>query len=284
MNGIAPALVTPFDSSGDLDAERLGDLVDWFEERGVNFLVPCGSTGEAPLLTDAERRRVIDTVADAASVPVLAGTGHPGLRATTRATRSAAAAGADAALAVTPYYYVHGQDGLAGYYTELAEAADVPIYPYSVPKFTGVSLEVDTVVRLAEKPAIAGMKDSSGDFGTAMRILRHTRTASFDLLLGDAGVLDPALARGAAGGILGIANVVPGLARDVARAEVRPAEAHDSLCILNEGILGRFGIPGIKYAMRVRGAPAGHPRSPLRPLDESARERIDRQLRDADVV
>lgn len=280
MDGLAPAMVTPFDRAGQLDVERLVELVAWFEARGVDFLVPCGSTGSAPLLTAAERRTVIETVVDAASVPVLAGTGQPGRMATVAASRDAAAAGADGVLVVTPFYYTHEQPALADYYASLVDAVSVPIHLYSVPKFTGTRLEPDTVDQLAGLDGIVGMKDSSGDIATVFRLLEVTANRpSFDLLVGATPAVDPALARGAAGGILGIANVAPALAGDVVSSAERPAPAATRLQHLDTEILGRYGIPGVKCAMRSRGVSAGYPRSPFQPLADAARERIDRTMK-----
>ncbi|MFP4628283.1 MAG: dihydrodipicolinate synthase family protein [Halobacteriales archaeon] len=275
MDGIAPALVTPFDRDGHLDTERLESLVGWIEDLGVDFIVPCGSTGEAPLLTAEERRTVIEVVVGAGEVPVLAGTGHPGRRATVGATADAAEAGADAALVVTPFYYNHDQSTIEAYYRSVADASDIPLHLYSVPPFTDSLIEPETTGRLATHRNVLGMKDSSGDLTVAMRTLDATADAAFDLMIGNAAVLRPAVADGASGGILAIANVAPALA---SRAAAGDADAHRTLVELNDRILARHGIPGVKYAMRRLGAPAGHPRSPHRPLGDAARDAVDAAL------
>jgi 4-hydroxy-tetrahydrodipicolinate synthase len=275
MHGIGPALVTPFDADGGVDQAALRELVSWIEARGVDFLVPCGSTGEAELMTATERARVIEIVADEASVPVLAGTGSPGFKETRRATARAADVGADAALVVTPFYYDHDDETLAAYYEELADVAEIPIYLYSVPAYTGTQLAPETVGRLATHPNVGGMKDSSGDLEAFALERRATADADFDLFVGSGSALAAALDAGADGGVLGLANVAPAETAAVYerhRAGDRQA-AHalnDDLVALNRAVTSRYSVPGVKYAMRQRGAPAGHPRRPHRPLDDEA--------------
>jgi 4-hydroxy-tetrahydrodipicolinate synthase len=274
MHGLGPPLVTPFDEAGDVDHERLRGCVEWVETRGVDFLLACGSTSEAELLTATERESVIETVVEAASVPVVAGTGHPGLRETLQTTRAAHAAGADAALVVTPFYYDHDQETIAAYYREVADAVSLPVYLYAVPVFTGTDLAPETVADLATHPNIAGMKDSTGDIGAFVQARERTREADFDLLTGGAGVLAQALAAGATGAIVALANLLPEQTSAVCGAHERdPARAralNADLVDVNAAVTAEYGIPGLKWAMRERGAPAGYPRSPHRRLDEDA--------------
>ncbi|MEF8780617.1 MAG: dihydrodipicolinate synthase family protein [Haloferacaceae archaeon] len=283
MNGIGPPLVTPFDGDGDVDYGKLRSLVDWVESRGVDFLVPCGSNSEAELMTARERRRVVETVVEAASVPVLAGTGHPGLRETLAATRAAADAGADAALVVTPFYYSHDQATLEAYYRELAGESPLPVYLYSVPAYTGVRLEPETVGRLSSHPNVVGLKDSHASIAEFVRTGRNVAEetgdgTSFDLLIGSASVLAQALDAGAAGGVLALANLAPAATAEVyelaGEDSRRARELNADLVELNVAVTARYGVPGLKWAMRERGAPAGHPRSPHREPDAEARGRL----------
>jgi dihydrodipicolinate synthase/N-acetylneuraminate lyase len=279
MHGTGVPLATPFDEDGDLATDSLREVVSWLEDGGVDFLVPCGSTSEAPLLTDAERDRVIETVADETDLPVVAGTGYAGYRATVGATERAAEAGADAALVVTPYYYDHDPATLSAYYREVADASPVPVYLYSVPKFTGVALDPETVAGLAPHEGIAGIKDSSGDVGRVGRHARGTDGEEFDVLNGSGSVYAHALDAGAVGGILALANVVPGFA---ARIRERHADGDDrgarelnaDLADLNRAVTARFGVAGLKAAMRYRGVPAGRPRRPLRDAGADVRREV----------
>ncbi|MDZ7700893.1 MAG: dihydrodipicolinate synthase family protein [Halobacteriales archaeon] len=287
MHGTGVALVTPFTEHGDIDEAALASLVPELEHRGVDFIVPVGSTGESVLMTPEEQGRVIEVVADAASVPVLAGTGQPGLRATEQATVRAAAAGADAAMVVTPYYYRHDQDALAAYYRELADGSDLPIYAYSVPGKTGVAIEPETAAEIAEHPNVAGLKDSSGDLERLHRELSMTREAAFDVLIGHGGLLAQALEAGASGGILALANVAPERASEVyeryaAGEEAEARSLNAELVELNRAITARYGVPGVKAAMRLRGLPAGHVRKPHRPVGPAAEAELERLVEAAE--
>lgn len=282
MHGVAPPLVTPFTADGDLDEDRLRRLVGWLEDRGVHFLVPCGSTSEAELLTADERARVTEIVVEEATVPVLAGAGHPGYRETMAQVEAATAAGADGVMVVTPFYYSHDQSTLAAYYRDVADAAAVPLYLYSVPVFTHVHLEPATVGELATHPNVAGMKDSRGDLGAFVRTLDATNAAAFDLLTGSANLLAAGLEHGATGAILALANLAPEATVDIyERIDDDRQVAHQrvrELIALNAAITSRHGIPGLKWAMRERGAPAGHPRRPFREPSDTATDELRESL------
>ncbi|MFC7156621.1 dihydrodipicolinate synthase family protein [Halomarina halobia] len=285
MHGTGVPLATPFDESGALDEESLSDLVEWVEARGADFLVPCGSTSEAPLMSPEERTRVIERVADEANAPVLAGTGYAGYAQTIAATETAAEAGADAALVVTPYYYPHAQSTLESYYRRLADESPLPIYLYSVPPFTRVTLEPKAAGALSEHENVVGMKDSSGDMTAFQRI--HTLAGDdFDLLVGAGSVYASALDAGASGGILALANVVPERASEVYRRHAagdddRARELNAALVELNRAVTERYGIPGLKAAMRDRGAPAGYARAPFERVDEAARDELNGLVEEA---
>jgi len=287
MNGTGLPLVTPFDADGELAEDSLRELVTWVTDRGVDFVAPCGSNSEAELMSVEERARVVELVVEEApsDVPVLAGTGHPGLRETLRQTRLAAEAGADAALVVTPFYYTHDEPALVEHYLSLADESEIPIYLYSVPAYTGVSLPVSAVERLASHDNVHGMKDSSGDLETLQRE-RAVTDPSFDLLVGSGSVYAHGLDAGADGGILALANVAPERASEVydrheAGEEARARRTNADLVALNRAVTARFGVPGLKAAMRSRGAPAGLPRRPHRPVDEAVVAELDGLVADA---
>lgn len=285
MNGVGPPLVTPFTEDGVVDHTSLRDLVSWVEQRGVDFLVPCGSNSEAELMTADERSAVIETVTEAADVPVLAGTGSPGYHETLSATEDAADIGADAALVVTPFYYDHEQSALAEYYRRLADAASIPIYLYSVPAYTNTKLEPSTVGELARHPNIAGMKDSSGDISEFIRIVRRTRKAEFDPMIGSGGVFAQALSAGANGGVLALANIAPeasaAIYQEHAENPTTARELNAEFVELNQAITAEHGVPGLKYSMRARGAPAGYSRIPHQPPSDAEKSHLESLL---DVV
>ncbi|KTG08875.1 dihydrodipicolinate synthase family protein [Haloprofundus marisrubri] len=279
MEGIGPPLATPFTEDGDLDEGSLRELVGWVEARGVDFLVPCGSNSEAELMSVEERARVVELVVEEASVPVLAGTGHPGLRETKRQTQLAADAGADGALVVTPFYFPHDEGALETYYREVADDAEIPVYLYSVPPYTNVTLSSDAAGRLADHSNVAGMKDSSGNleaFGRTRRLAGD----EFDFFVGAGSVAAHALDAGADGGILGLANVAPEACAEIyerhREGDTEGArELNASLVELNRAVTSVHGVPGLKAAMRARGAPAGYARAPHRPVDDETREELE---------
>ena len=280
MNGTGVPLVTPFDEDGELDTERLREVLAWVEEGGVDFVVPCGSNSEAELMGVEERARVVEVVAEEADVPVLAGTGHPGLKETLRQTERAAEAGADGALVVTPFYYAHGADALEAYYREVADESPIPVYLYSVPTYTNVKLSPETVGRLASHDNVAGMKDSSGDLETLQRERRLTDDEDFDLLVGSGSVYAHALASGADGGVLGLANVAPECANEVfqlhrAGKDAEARQLNATLVELNRAVTAKYGVPGAKAAMRYRGVSAGYARKPHREVGEDAKAEIE---------
>ena len=288
MEGTGVPLVTPFDEKGDIDESKLAELVGWVEERGVDFIVPCGSNSEAELMTAEERARVVEIVVESASVPILAGTGHPGLRESTIQTELAASAGADAALIVTPFYFSHSQEDMAIYYKKLAELVSIPIYLYSVPKFTHVSLEPDTIAELSDDENIKGMKDSSGNSDLFQQEVEVTKEKDFDMLVGAGGIYAQALEMGATGGVLALANIAPEKCSEIyqlyKKGDSENAKIlNDELVELNRGVTGTYGISGLKAAMEMRGAPAGFSRSPHRGVGGAEKEGLQNLLDEARV-
>ncbi|HII51815.1 MAG TPA: dihydrodipicolinate synthase family protein [Halobacteriales archaeon] len=288
MEGTGVPLVTPFDEKGDIDESKLAELVGWVEERGVDFIVPCGSNSEAELMTAEERARVVEIVVESASVPILAGTGHPGLRESTIQTELAASAGADAALIVTPFYFSHSQEDMAIYYKKLAELVSIPVYLYSVPKFTHVSLEPDTIAELSDDENIKGMKDSSGNSDLFQQEVEVTKEKDFDMLVGAGGIYAQALEMGATGGVLALANIAPEKCSEIyqlyKKGDSENAKIlNDELVELNRGVTGTYGISGLKAAMEMRGAPAGFSRSPHRGVGGAEKEGLQNLLDEARV-
>mgnify|MGYP006280726983 FL=1 len=279
MYGTGVPLITPFDADGDLDEQRLREVTRWVEDGGVDFVVPCGSNSEAELMSVEERTRVVEVVADETSLPIVAGTGHPGLKETLRQTKLADEAGADAALVVTPFYYEYDDEALEAYYREVADESPIPVYLYSVPAYTGVELDPEVVGRLAEHDNVAGMKDSSGDIERFQRERRLTDDEEFDLFVGSGSVYAHALASGGDGGILGLANVAPERASEIyklhqAGDDAAARQLNAELVELNRAVTSKYGVPGAKAAMAERGVDAGHPRKPHREVSDDVREEI----------
>ncbi|MXV63036.1 dihydrodipicolinate synthase family protein [Natronorubrum sp. JWXQ-INN-674] len=283
MHGTGVPLVTPFDDSGRIDHDRLETVADWLESQGVDFLVPCGSSGEAPLLTPDERVSVVETVAETTDLPVLAGTGQEGFEPTLETTERAAKAGADAALVVTPSYYGSGDQALESYYRDLADESPVPVFLYSVPKFTDHALAPETAASLAAHDNVAGIKDSSGSLESLQRLVSRTADEEFSVLVGSGSVYAAGLDVGADGGVLAMANVAPARASEIwhrhrdGRADTA-REQNAALVELNRAVTAEYGVPGIKAALEMRGQPAGELRRPLQPLPNDERRHLETVL------
>lgn len=286
MHGTGVPLVTPFDETGAVDHDRLETLTRWLEAEGVDFLVPCGSTGEAPLLTIDERAAVVETVAETTECPVLAGTGQEGFEPTLETTERAAEAGADAALVISPSYYGSDDAALESYYRDLADESPISLFLYSVPKFTGRALSPETVASLATHENIAGIKDSSGSLESLQRLVARTEDEAFAVLVGSGGVYAAGLATGADGGVLALANVAPARASEIChryrdgRTEAA-REQNAALVELNRAVTAEYGVPGVKSALEMRDQPAGELRRPLRPLADDERLRLESILEEA---
>ena len=211
FQGCGTALVTPFTESGALDLDALRALVEWQIAESIDFLVPCGSTGEAQTMDEMERERVVALVVEVAAgrVPVMAGaTSNDTARAVSE-TRRMCGLGADYILSATPYYNKPTQDGLYRHFMAVADASTKPVCLYNVPGRTAVNLKPAVALRLAEHPNIMGIKEASGDLRQIMDLLRG-RPDDFSVLSGDDWLALPLISAGGDGLISVISNQVPG--------------------------------------------------------------------------
>ena len=172
FRGIATALATPMDKSGNIDYAAYGRLIDWQIDSGVAGLVACGTTGESATMTEAEHKQVIAFTVERAAhrVPVIAGTGSNSTAKAVAMTKYACAVGVDACLVVTPYYNKATQGGLIAHYTAIADASDKPLILYNVPSRTGCNLLPDTCAALAAHPQVAAVKEASGNIGQVVSL------------------------------------------------------------------------------------------------------------------
>jgi 4-hydroxy-tetrahydrodipicolinate synthase len=243
--------------------------------------VPNGSNGEAPYLSRQERTSVIKTVVDEANgkVPVVAGTGTTSTEETILFTKDAADVGADAALIVTPFYYKLTNRELYEHYKSVSEAVDLPVVVYSVPKFTGVSLEPAFINKLAENKKIIGVKDSSGNLGAITETIRLAGKR-LSVLAGSADIVLPTLQAGGKGAVVAVANVFPTLCSSLYKAFKKEdyeeaARLQNRVSYANEVLVKRFNqLSAIKEAMRFKGLPAGYPRRPALPLIGAEKENL----------
>jgi 4-hydroxy-tetrahydrodipicolinate synthase len=210
LQGCGTALVTPFTRDGLVDLPALRALVDWQIAEGIDFLVVCGSTGEAQTLSDAERERVVAAVLEVSGgrVPVMAGATSNDTARAVDETQRMCRLGADYILSATPYYNKPGPAGLCRHFGAIADAATRPVCLYNVPSRTGLNLKPALALQLAAHPNIMGIKEASGDLKQIMDILRD-RPDDFSVLSGDDWLALPAISAGADGLISVVSNEVP---------------------------------------------------------------------------
>ena len=277
LGGSLVALPTPF-SNGALDLETLGDLIDLHVERGTDGLVVNGTTGEAATLTDYERRTAVDFAIErsAGRLPVVVGTGTNATRTSIEHTRTAAAAGADAALVVTPYYNRPTQRGLVAHYAAVAEASTIPIVLYNVPSRTGCDLLPDTVAEIGRRaPNAIAIKEASGSVERGRELIERSGLA---VLAGEDHLIAPLVALGAVGVVGVVANVVPELVAELCRVAApggdpqRTAELTGVLAPLIRALFVEPNPVPVKTALAAMGHGTGEVRLPLVALAEASRE------------
>ena len=222
FRGVGTALVTPFKTDGSLDEAALARFVDWQITEGINFLVPCGTTGENPALTADEHQRVVELTVKTANgrVPVLAGAGNNNTARAVELAQQAIDLGADGILTITPYYNKPTPDGLRRHFGAQAEAVEkkksgFPMIMYNVPGRTGLNMTAETTLRMArEIPNVIGVKEASANMEQILTILRD-RPEGFLVLSGDDAWTLPLMACGAEGVISVASNEVPKLMREM---------------------------------------------------------------------
>lgn len=290
FRGVGTATITPFRRDGSLDEDALKRFVDWQITEGVNFLVPCGTTGENPTLTADEHRRVVELTVKTAGgrVPVLAGAGSNSTPRAVELALQAVDLGADGILTITPYYNKPTPDGLRRHFGAQAEALDkkkrgFPMIMYNVPGRTGLNMTAETTLRMArEIPNIIGVKEASGNMEQILTILRD-RPKGFLVLSGDDAWTLPLLGAGADGVVSVASNEVPRLMREM--VDRRDVAIQNRLLPL---LLGNFmeSNPGpVKAAMVMMGIlESDTVRSPLAPMTEANRMKLETILKECKLV
>jgi len=296
FGGLMPAMVTPFDERGELDFEATEALVERLIQAGVSGISPLGSTGEATHLTFDERKRFAEEVVKlvAGRVPLVVGVGSSGTREAVELARHAEGAGADAVLAVSPFYWKVGEEALFNHFATVADAVETPVLLYNLPMLTGIELSPALISRLAgERENIVGIKDTVTVYGYVVSVLQEIKGANpdFAVLCGWEDLVFPSLLAGADGSICAFANVAPELFVDLVNSTregelQRAAELHRRVLeLVTLGVRSDPPIGAIKLAMGIQGVPISPAvRGPALPADEGAREDIEAILRDAGVL
>lgn len=294
LAGVFPPVPTPFDSDGEIVPHKLKANIALWNQTGLHGYVILGSNGEAVMLTEYEKVALWQAAREA--IPrdklFLVGAGMESTRASIALAKRAAEFGADAAMFVTPSYYKAEMKpaALIHHYRAIADAAPIPTIIYNMPAATGIDIDADTVIQLAEHPNIIGIKDSSGNVAKFANIVRAVRS-DFSVLAGSGGYMYPALCVGAQGAVAALANVAP--RECVALYEAFRAGRHEDaralqwrLVELNAAVTTRWNVPGLKAALEElnQGFYGGPPRLPLHPLGEAERARLRQIMRGANVL
>jgi len=270
FGAVVTAMVTPFDAAGGVDLDGAVTLARWLADHGSDGLVLAGTTGEGPVLTDAERLDLFRAVAEAVTIPVLAGAGSNDTAHSVELAKGAAAAGVDGLLVVTPYYNRPSQTGLFDHFAAVAAATDLPVVLYDIPVRSGRRIHQSTYMRLmSHSPNVVAVKDATGDPAGASRLLCHARDG-FELYCGDDALTLPLLSVGAVG-LISVAShwAGPEFGRMIAayqsgdvelarRVNVRLVESYD----FESSEEFPNPLPA-KAACRTLGLPVGHCRLPM---------------------
>lgn len=286
FRGAFTALVTPFSSDGAaLDLHRLTLNIQHQAEGRVTGVVPCGTTGESPTLTEEEHKSVVETAIEAAKplgLTVIAGAGSNSTAHAIHLQKFAKSAGADGSLQVNPYYNKPSQEGLYRHFMAIADSCDLPICLYNIPGRTGVALSPETVERLAKHPNIQAIKEATGSLDSASEIL--SRAPKIALLSGDDSLTLPFASVGGVGVVSVVSNIVPGKVADLCAAFnagdfALARRIHFELLPLSRGLLSLDTNPvPLKAAMERLGRDTGSLRPPMCRISKAGGEAIDRLL------
>lgn len=288
--GVGTAMVTPFTASGDLDEAAVRRLARRQIDAGIHFLVPCGTTGENPTLTDAERIRIVEILSEegGTKVPVLAGAGGYNTREVIHLAEAMRRAGAAGLLSVAPYYNKPSQEGLYQHYRALAESTPLPIILYNVQGRTGVNIETPTVVRLSAIPNIVGVKEASGNVNQICEVLRAV-SPDFIVLSGDDVLTVPVMAVGGRGVISVASNEIPAdMVRMVEAAERGDFAAarsihHRLMPLMQVNFVEANPLP-VKAAMAAMGLLEESYRLPMCPPKPESKAKIVAVLKELDIL
>jgi 4-hydroxy-tetrahydrodipicolinate synthase len=287
---VLTAMVTPFTADGDIDLDAAAQLAAHLVDQGCDGLVVSGTTGESPTTSDEEQAALLTRVLDAVGgrARITAGVGGNDTRHTIEVARAAERAGAHGVLAVTPYYSKPPQAGVRAHFEAVAEAVDVPVMLYDIPGRSGIPIETETLVRLAEHPRITAVKDAKADLYSSAWVMRRTELAYYS---GDDALNLHHLANGAVGVVSVIGHLVAGRLRELVRAMdggdlVTARDINSGLLPVVRGVMTRTqGAIAVKAALVETGVlRSAVVRSPLVGLDDDGLAALREDLRDGGVL
>jgi len=288
FKGCFTAIVTPF-RKGELDEENFRGLIQFQLEKGVDGIVPCGTTGESPTLSYEEHKRIIQITLEEVKgkVPVIAGTGSNSTREAEELTLYAKEAGADAALVITPYYNKPTQKGMEIHYKKLAEIG-LPIIIYNVPSRTGVNIHPSTVGKLSKVKNIIGIKEASGSMDQISSIISCV-DPEFEVFSGDDSLTLPILSLGGVGVISVLSNLLPGEVTQMVRAWLegdyqKAKELHYKLYPLFKAMFIETNPIPVKTAMAKLNMIPKEWRPPLSEMEKENEERLEKVMADSGLI
>jgi 4-hydroxy-2-oxoglutarate aldolase len=292
IHGVIPPMLTPFREDEKVDEEMfVRNIKRWNKDDLGGYLV-LGSNSEASSISETEKLRLIKLTREHAKRgrTVIAGTGLESARETLRLTEKAANLGIDAALILTPSYYIDqmSDEALIGHFTFIADRSPVPILIYNVPKYTHVNISLNALKRLSEHPNIVGMKDSKADIAQVELFVKNL-PRNFQVIVGSAAVWYPALRLGVTSGIAALSNFAGNQCAQVQSlfkaGNFRKAEElHNRLLPVNTAITATFSIAGLKYAATLAGYEGGFVRRPLLPLSDESKKTLRGILQTAGII
>lgn len=283
IRGVYPPMLTPFTKAGDVDYNAHKRNIDRWNKVDLAGYLALGSNSETAYLKENEKLKLIELTLQYASHgrTILAGTGLESTRETIRLNNQAAVVGAHAALILTPCFYgvQMTDDALIQHYRQVADASRIPILIYNMPACTHLNISIEAVGILSGHQNIIGMKDSSGDV-PRLEALMKAVPDTFNLIVGTASAWQPALALGIRAGILALANFAGAGCATIQKYQEsgetgKAKELHDKFVPLNRAVTATFGVAGLKHAANLAGYEGGWVRSPLLPLNDSARKEIE---------
>ena len=291
FEGAGVALITPFKENGEVNFEKLEELVEEQIAGGTDAIIACGTTGESSTMTHEEDDEVIRFICKNVNhrIPVIAGTGSNCTREAVSKSIAAEKAGADGLLVVTPYYNKATQKGLIQHFTTIANAVSIPVILYHIPGRTGVTMKPETIVTLCrEVPNIVGVKEASGDFSAIAEIM-HLSGGEIDVYSGNDDQIVPLLAMGGKGVISVLSNVAPRQTHEICasffRGDVETSRRMqlEALPLINALFCEVNPIP-VKAAMNLMGKEVGPMRLPLTTMEEQNQERLAKAMREYGIL
>lgn len=283
FNGSGVAIITPF-KNGGVDFEKLGELLDWHAANSTDAIIICGTTGEAPTMSDDEKKAAFKYTVDkiAGRIPVIAGTGSNDTRHSIELSQYAEAVGCNGVLCVTPYYNKTTQSGLIAHYTAIADAISIPVIIYNVPGRTGLNVSADTLRVLSKHKNIAGVKEASGNISQVVEIGTFC-DENFCMYSGNDDQVVPLLSVGGIGVISVVANIAPKIMHDMVASYLagnvkRAMELQLSIKPINDAIFCEVNPIPVKTAMNLLGYNVGDLRLPLVDMSEKNLEYLKKEL------